>query len=46
MELYVGIFEDLQKQDIIDVQGEVLCLDSTSIKVNPNAYGISKTSGK
>lgn len=30
MELYVGIFEDLQKQDIIDVQGEVLCLNNTS----------------
>lgn len=40
------IFDELQKQNIIDVQSEVLCLDSTSIKVHPNASGARKTSGE
>ena len=40
------IFDELQKQNIIDVQSEVLCLDSTSIKVHPNASGSRKTSGE
>ena len=40
------IFEELQKQNIIDVQSEVLCLDSTSIKVHPDAAGAKKTSGE
>ena len=40
------IFEKLQKQNIIDVQSEVLCLDSTSIKVHPDAAGAKKTSGE
>ena len=38
------IFDELQKQNIIDVQSEVLCLDSTSINVHPNASGARKTS--
>ena len=29
-----------------DVQSEVLCLDSTSIKVHPDAAGAKKTSGE
>ena len=40
------IFDELQKQNIIDVQSEVLCLDITSIKVHPNASGARKTSGE
>ena len=40
------IFEELQKQNLIDVQSEVLCLDSTSIKVHPDAAGAKKTSGE
>ena len=40
------IFEELQKQNIIDVQSEVLCLDSTSIKVHPDAAGAKKTIGE
>ncbi len=40
------IFEELQNQNIIDVQGEILCLDSTSVKVHPNAAGARKSSGR
>ena len=40
------IFDELQKQNIIDIQGDVLCLDSTSIKVHPNASGARKSIGK
>ena len=40
------IFEELQKQNIIDVQSEVLSLDSISIKVPPDAAGMKKTNGK
>ena len=40
------IFEELQKQNIIDVQSKVLCLDTTSIKVHPDATGAKKSSGK
>lgn len=40
------IFEELQKQNIIKVQSKVLCLDSTSIKVHPDACGAGKISGK
>ena len=40
------IFEELQKQKIIDIQSEVLSLDSTSIKVHPDAAGAKKTSGE
>ncbi len=36
------IFEELQGQKIIDAQSEVLCLDSTNIKVHPNASGATK----
>jgi Transposase and inactivated derivatives len=40
------IFEEMQKQNIIKTQGEVLCLDSTSIKVHPDAAGARKIRGK
>ena len=33
------IFDELQKQNIINIQGHILCLDSTSVKVHPNASG-------
>lgn len=36
------IFEELQKENIIDIQGGILCIDSTSIKVNPDATGAKK----
>ena len=39
------IFEELQKQNVIETQGEILSLDSTSIKVHPNASGARKISG-
>ncbi len=39
------IFQELQKQNLIDIKGEILCLDRTSIKVHPNASGARKTSG-
>ena len=40
------IFEEMQNQGIIDTQTNVLCLDSTSIKVHPDAAGARKSNGK
>ena len=40
------IFEEFQKQKIIDIQSEVLSLDSTSVKVHPDAAGARKSSGE
>lgn len=40
------IFEELQKQNIIDVRTDVLCIDSTSIKVHPDATGARKANGE
>ena len=40
------IFEEMQKQGIIDTETNVLCLDSTSIKVHPDAAGARKANGK
>ena len=40
------IFEELQRQNIIDVQSKILCLDSTNVKVHPNASGARKSSGE
>ena len=40
------IFEELQKLDIIDIRTDVLCIDSTSIKVHPDAAGARKSNGK
>ncbi len=40
------IFDELQKQNIIEAQSRVLCLDITSIKIHSNASVARKTSGK
>lgn len=40
------IFEELQKQNIINIQSNFMCLDSTSIKVHPDAAGAKKSSGE
>ena len=40
------IFEEMQKMNIIDIRTDTLCIDSTSIKVHPNAAGCRKSSGK
>ena len=33
------------QQNIINIQSDILCLDSTSVKVHPNASGARKSSG-
>ena len=40
------IFETLQEMNIIDNRTDVLSLDSTSIKVHPDAAGARKTNGE
>ena len=40
------IFEELQSQNIIDVQSKILCLDSTSVKVHPDAADTRNSSGE
>jgi len=40
------IFEALQNENIIDIRTEIVCVDSTSIKVHPDAAGARKTSGQ
>ena len=40
------IFKELQKQNIIEMKSSVMCLDSTSIKVHPDAAGAKKSSGE
>ena len=40
------IFEEMQKLNIIDVRTDTLCIDSTSIKVHPDAAGALKSSGE
>lgn len=40
------IFEELQGMNIIDNRTDILCLDSTSIKVHPDAAGARKSSGE
>ena len=39
-------FEDIQSQNIIDVQSKILCLDSTSVKVHPDAADARNSSGE
>ena len=39
------IFEKMQELNIIDIRTDTLCIDSTSIKVHPDAAGVRKTSG-
>ena len=36
------VFEKMQKMNIIDIRTDVLCIDSTSIKVHPDASGARK----
>lgn len=40
------IFEELQKQNIIEIRTQIVCIDSTSIKVHPNAAGARKSNGE
>lgn len=40
------IFEELQNQNIIDIRTEIVCIDSTTIKVHPDAVGARKSSGE
>ena len=40
------IFDELQTQNVIDIQGDILCLDTTSVKVHPNASDVRKSSGE
>lgn len=39
------VFIALQEENIIDIRTEIVCLDSTSIKVHPDATGALKSSG-
>lgn len=36
------IFEELQEKNIIEIRTEIVCIDSTSIKVHPDASGARK----
>lgn len=40
------IFDEMQKMGLIDINTDVLCIDSTSIKVHPDAAGARKSSGE
>ena len=40
------IFEDLQKENIIEIRTKIVCLDSTSVKVHPDAAGAKKSNEK
>ncbi len=40
------IFDEMQKLNIIDIRTDVLCIDSTSIKVHPDAAGARKSNGE
>lgn len=40
------IFETLQEENIIEIRTEIICIDSTSIKVHPDAAGARKSSGE
>ena len=40
------IFDEMQKLNIIDIWTDVLCIDSTDIKVHPDAARARKTSGE
>ena len=39
-------FEKMQELNIIDVRTDTLCIDSTSIKVHPDAAGARKSNGE
>lgn len=40
------IFEELQRKNIIEIRTEIVCIDSTSIKVHPDAAGALKSKGE
>lgn len=40
------IFDEMQKLNIIDIRTDVLCIDSTSIKVHPDVAGARKSNGE
>ena len=40
------IFEELQKQNIIEIRTQIVCIDSTSVKVHPDAAGARKSNGE
>ena len=40
------VFATLQEKNIIDIRAEIVCIDSTSIKVHPDAAGARKSSGE
>lgn len=40
------IFEELQRKNIIEIRTEIVCIDSTSIKVHPDASGALKANGE
>ena len=40
------IFEKLQNENIIEIRTEIICLDSTSVKVYPGATGARKCEGE
>ena len=39
------IFDEMQKMELIKTDTDVLCIDSTSIKVHPDAAGARKSNG-
>lgn len=40
------IFDEMQKSNMINIRLDVLCINSTSIKVHPDAAGARKSSGE
>ena len=40
------IFETMQTENIIEIRTEIICIDSTSIKVHPDASGARKENGE
>ena len=40
------IFDEMQKMGLIDINTDVLCIDSISIKVHPDAAGARKSGGE
>jgi transposase len=40
------VFEALQCENIIDIRTEIVCIDSTTVKVHPDGTGARKTSGE
>ncbi len=40
------IFEELQNKNIIDIRTEIVCIDSTTVKVHPDAAGAGKSCGE